>query len=153
MSDTRATRRPKKKPADEVRRNMSAIRSTNTRIELAVRSVLWKRGYRFRKNDHRFPGKPDITFPTEKVAVFCDSDFWHGRDWELLKERLQTNRDYWVPKIERNRQRDALVTEELKALGWTVIRIWESDIKEDPNGVVDNIVKMVQRARSINAQS
>lgn len=153
MSDTQATRQLKKKPADEVRRNMSAIRSTNTRIELAVRSVLWKRGYRFRKNDQRFPGKPDITFPTEKVAVFCDSDFWHGRDWELLKVRLQTNRDYWVPKIERNRQKDALVTEELKALGWTVIRIWESDIKKDPDGAVDDIVQMVQRARSTNARS
>lgn len=132
-----------RKPPDEVRRNMSAIRSTGSKIEVAVRSALWRNGYRFRKNDKRFPGRPDIVFPTEKVAVFCDSDYWHGRDWETLQQRLTTNREYWIAKIERNRQRDAIVTAELHALGWTVLRFWESDIKRDMATVLETIANHV----------
>lgn len=133
----------RRKPPDEVRRNMSAIRSTGSKIEVSVRSALWRSGYRFRKNDKRLPGKPDIVFPTQKVAVFCDSDYWHGRNWDTLQRRLTTNREYWVAKIERNRQRDAEVNAELQELGWTVLRFWESEIKKDLSAVLDRITDQV----------
>lgn len=147
MNENRHNRQPKRKSPDEVRRNMSAIRSSNTTIERNVRSALWRRGYRFRKNDKRFPGKPDIVFPSERVAVFCDSDYWHGRDWENLQSRLQTNRDYWITKIERNRQRDHQVTGQLESMGWTVIRLWESDIKRDLDAQVESVVQRVNTVR------
>jgi DNA mismatch endonuclease Vsr len=126
---------------------MSAIRSTDTKIERLIRSALWRRGFRFRKNDRRFAGSPDVVFPTEQVAVFCDSDFWHGRDWEKLQQRLLTNRGYWVPKIERNRRRDEQITQELNAQGWEVIRLWESDIYRDVEAAVDQVIQAVKERR------
>lgn len=142
------TKRPKgKRPAADVSRNMAAIRSTDTKVERTVRSALWRRGFRFRKNDRRFPGSPDVVFPTEQVAVFCDSDFWHGRDWEKLQQRLTTNPTYWVAKIERNRQRDEKVTSELEAMGWKVIRLWESDIYRDLAAAIELIADVVIERR------
>jgi DNA mismatch endonuclease (patch repair protein) len=110
--------------------NMSCIRSQNTKIELALRKTLWHEGIRYRKNYAELPGKPDIAITKYKIAIFCDGEFWHGKDWPEKKERIHSNRDYWIPKIEKNMRRDREINIQLLALGWRVIRFWEKDIRK-----------------------
>ena len=102
----------------------------DTTIEITFRKALWHKGYRYRKNYKDLPGKPDIVLTKEKIAIFCDGEFFHGKDWEILKPRLakSNNGEYWQKKIERNIQRDDEVNKELLFLGWTVIRFWGKDI-------------------------
>lgn len=113
-------------------KNMKNIRSKDTKIEIILRKALWRKGYRYRKNLKTLPGKPDIIFLKYKIAVFCDSEFFHGKDWEVLKPRLEegNNSEYWVSKISRNRERDDEVNKKLLFMGWTVIRFWGNDIKK-----------------------
>lgn len=118
---------------------MQAIRCKDTSIEVMLRKELWSRGIRYRKNCRDVPGKPDLVFKGKKVAVFCDSEFWHGFDWENQKERIGTRREYWIPKIERNMERDREVNAELEAMGYTVIRFWGKEIKKDLNHCADVI--------------
>lgn len=114
-----------------------------------MRRAVWAKGYRFRKNDPRLPGRPDITFARERVAVFCDGDFWHGRDWEDRHRRLSAgaNSAYWVAKIARNMQRDQLITRELRASGWTVVRLWEREILQAPELAAAQVIKVVNDHR------
>ena len=114
-------------------KNMQHIRSKDTCIEVILRKAVWKRGYRYRKNCRDIPGKPDIAIIKYKIAIFCDGEFFHGKDWEVLKPRLEksSNAEYWVDKISRNRERDDLVNKKLLADGWTVIRFWGKDIKNN----------------------
>lgn len=113
-----------------ISKNMSRIRSKDTSIEVALRKALWKEGIRYRKNYHALPGTPDIAITKYQLAIFCDSEFFHGKDWEILKPRLEkgNNPDYWVKKIERNRERDIRNDQKLLAMGWTVIHFWGKDI-------------------------
>jgi DNA mismatch endonuclease (patch repair protein) len=101
---------------------------------------------RFRKNVSSLPGKPDIVFPAHKVAVFCDGDFWHGRNWRKDKARLSKgpNAPYWVAKIQANRDRDKRHVRELTKRGWTVIRFWDSDILQDPHRVANEILRLIK---------
>lgn len=116
--------------AAAISKNMSKIRSKDTTIELRFRKALWHSGYRYRKNYKALPGSPDIVLTKYKIAVFCDSEFFHGKDWEILKPRLEkgSNPDYWVKKIERNRSRDCENDKKLLFLGYTVIHFWGKDI-------------------------
>lgn len=116
--------------AAAISKNMSKIRSKDTTIELRLRKALWHSGYRYRKNYKALPGSPDIVLTKYKIAVFCDSEFFHGKDWEILKPRLEkgNNPDYWVKKIERNRSRDCETDKKLLFLGYTVIHFWGKDI-------------------------
>ena len=116
--------------AAAISKNMSKIRSKDTTIELRLRKALWHSGYRYRKNYKALPGSPDIVLTKYKIAVFCDSEFFHGKDWEILKPRLEkgSNPDYWVKKIERNRSRDCENDKKLLVLGYTVIHFWGKDI-------------------------
>jgi len=109
-------------------------RSTDTVHERLLRSALWRRGLRFRKNLSELPGKPDIVFTKARVAVFCDGDFWHGRRWNQLSKHLQkrANAVYWCQKIRANMLRDRRTTRLLKKQNWYVIRLWEGDIRADP---------------------
>ena len=111
-------------------KNMSRIKGKDTSIELTLRRALWNRGYRYRKNCKDLPGRPDIALTKYKIAIFCDGEFFHGRDWEVLKPRLEKgkNPDYWIPKIERNMERDREKDKELLFKGWTVIHFWGKDI-------------------------
>ncbi len=129
---------------EQRRKNMQHIRSNNTSIEVILRKALWKAGIRYRKNYKALPGKPDIVITKYKIAVFCDGEFFHGKDWEVLKPRLKNsnNGEYWISKISRNRERDNEVNKKLLFEGWTVIRFWGKDIKED----VDECVKVIQEA-------
>lgn len=115
--------------------NMSRIKGKNTKIEIALRKKLWERGYRYRKNYDKLPGKPDIVLTKHKIAIFCDSEFFHGKDWEVLKPRLQkgSHPDYWIPKIERNIERDIENDKQLLYQGWTVIHFWGNEILKKPD--------------------
>lgn len=113
-----------------VSKNMSKIHSKDTSIEVQLRKALWHTGYRYRKNFKALPGSPDIVLTKYKIAIFCDSEFFHGKDWEILKLRLKkgNNSDYWIEKIERNRSRDWENDKKLLFLGYTVIHFWGRDI-------------------------
>lgn len=119
-------------------KNMANIKSRNTSIEVCLCKALWEKGYRYRKNYKKLPGKPDIVLTKYKIAVFCDSEFFHGKDWEVLKPRIEAgnNAEYWLKKISRNVERDDEVNKQLLFLGWTVIRFWGKDIKKNPDECV-----------------
>ncbi len=121
---------------------MQSIRSKDTQIEVTLRKALWKKGIRYRKNYSKIPGKPDIVLTKNKIAIFCDSEFFHGKDWEQLKPRLLkgNNGRFWVDKIEKNRAHDKLINMELEYLGWTVLRFWGDEIKKK----TDDCVKVVE---------
>ena len=112
-------------------KNMKAIKSTNTKNEILLRKKLWQLGFRYRKNYTKIKGKPDIVFVKQKIAIFIDGEFWHGYNWEVNKSKLDTNKNYWIKKIERNMQRDREVNKALIESGWYVIRFWEKKLKED----------------------
>ncbi len=130
---------------------MSAIRSTGGKAEVALRSLLHRRGLRFRKNDPRLVGKPDIVFPRARVTVFVDGDYWHARVLRekgpaALQRRLKTpNRAYWIAKFGRRMQRDDDVTATLQAAGWIVVRMWESDVRRDPQQAANEVEAVVRR--------
>lgn len=115
-------------------KNMKHIRSKDTEIEVILRKSLWNKGYRYRKNYDKLPGNPDIVITKYKIAIFCDGEFFHGKDWEVLKPRLENsnNSDFWISKISRNRERDDEINKKLLFEGWTVIRFWGGDIKKHP---------------------
>jgi DNA mismatch endonuclease, patch repair protein len=115
---------------------MGQIKSKNTKPEVLLRKELWKRGYRYRTNVKKIPGKPDIVISKFKVVIFVDGEFWHGYQWDDKKEKIKTNRGFWIPKIERNIQRDEEVNELLEAQGWTVIRFWGKQVIHDLRGSV-----------------
>jgi DNA mismatch endonuclease (patch repair protein) len=116
---------------EQRRKNMQAIKSTGTKEEILLAKALWNMGYRYRKNNKKVFGKPDISFTKYKIAIFVDGEFFHGKDWENQKHRIKTNRDYWIPKIERNIQRDKDVTEYLLSNNWRVIRFWSKEVKKN----------------------
>ena len=118
---------------EQRRKTMSKIRGKNTTIEVTLQMALWAKGYRYRKNYKKLPGSPDICLTKYRIAIFCDSEFFHGKDWEILKPRLEKgkNPDYWVKKIERNIQRDEEKDQQLNFMGWTVIHFWGKDILKD----------------------
>ena len=126
--------------AEQRHKNMQAVKSKDTAIELLLRKELWSRGIRYRKNVKSIIGKPDIAFIKKKVAVFCDSEFWHGFDWEHKKSDIKSNRDFWIPKIEKNIARDKEVNNALAADGWIVLRFWGQQIKKDVKACADLIV-------------
>ena len=128
---------------EQRKRNMQAVHNKDTKIEMALRKELWARGMRYRKNAKTVYGHPDIAFIGKKVAVFCDSEFWHGYDWENRKPKLKRNREYWIEKIEENIARDSRVDKELIALGWTPIRFWAKEVHKDLDGCIKTIKEMI----------
>ncbi len=138
--------KPASKAASKAKRKN---RKTDSQPEVLLRRALWQLGLRYRKNVKTMPGKPDIVFLSARVAVFCDGDFWHGRNWEALQAKLKrgSNPDYWIPKISRNMQRDVEHNETLESEGWLVIRLWESDIRQSPEDAARQIQEAVQSRR------
>ena len=128
---------------EQRRRNMQAVKSKDSQIELLLRKELWCRGIRYRKNSTKIFGKPDIVFIRKKVAVFCDSEFWHGYNWEERKKDFKSHQEFWIPKIERNMQRDKEVTAKLESEGWIVLRFWGNEIKKNTAQCADIIEKVV----------
>lgn len=123
---------------------MQSIKSKDTKIEMILRKALWRNGIRYRKNYSKIPGKPDIAITKYKIAIFCDSEFFHGKDWEQLEPRLRKgdNGEFWVNKIGKNREHDEQVNKELAFMGWIVIRFWGKDIKKN----VDECIKVIEEA-------
>ena len=131
-------------------RAMCNIKSKDTAIEVSLRKALWHKGYRYRKNYKFLPGKPDIAITKYKIAVFCDSEFFHGKDWEeSLRPRLEhsNNAGYWIEKIEGNMRRDSENNQKLLFLGWTVIRFWGKDIKRNLNMCVKTVEDCILEKR------
>ena len=124
---------------------MQHIHSKDTKIEGVLRKALWAKGYRYRKNWSELPGKPDIVLIKYKIAIFCDSEFFHGKDWEVLKPRLEkgNNPDYWIPKITRNMERDMETDKKLLFLGWTVLHFWGKDILKHPEECIQVVEETI----------
>ena len=125
-------------------KNMSNIRSKDTKIEIILRKALWCKGYRYRKNVANLPGKPDIVLSKYKIVIFCDSEFFHGKDWDIQKPRIEkgNNKDYWLNKISKNMIRDEEVNKELLYMGWTVIRFLGKDISQKNRRMYPNNRRM-----------
>lgn len=119
---------------------MSKIRGKNTKPEMLFRKALWKKGVRYRVNTNKLPGKPDISIQKYKLAIFIDGEFWHGYNWNERKETIHSNRGFWIPKIERNMQRDEEVNQLLADLGYCVFRFWERDIKTELDICINDIL-------------
>lgn len=128
---------------EQRRRNMQKIRSKDTTIEVVLRSSLWKKGIRYRKNYKAVSGKPDIAITKYKIAVFCDSAFWHGKDYETVN-KPQTNADFWDRKIRRNIERDKEVNKMLEESGWTVLRFWDKEILKNTDGCICKIQEVIK---------
>ena len=124
------------------KKNMQNIKAKDTKIEVALRKALWKKGYRYRKNYKGLPGSPDIVLPKYNIAIFCDGEFFHGKDWDILKQKLKgsNNSEFWISKIAKNREHDDDVNKELLYEGWTVLRFWGNDIKKN----IDECVQVIE---------
>lgn len=124
---------------------MSRVKQKDTLIEIDLRRALWKSGLRYRKNYKKLPGKPDIVFLKQKLAVFCDSGFWHGKNWEVNKTKFTSNKDFWINKIERNMARDKNTDKLLEAMGWKVLRFWDDEINDNLNTCLSTIKQVLKR--------
>lgn len=131
-------------------KNMKAIKSKNTKMEVKLAKELWSRGYRFRRNSKFVFGKPDFSLKKYKLAVFVDSEYFHGKNWETEKHRIKTNREFWWQKIEGNMKRDQKVNKELKSSGWKVLRFWTEDVKKNCDFCLLTIEQEIQEIK--NAQ-
>lgn len=126
---------------------MSKIKGKNTKPELAFRKALYAAGYRYRIDYKKLIGKPDIALPKYKTVIFIDGEYWHGKNWEERKPKVKTNREFWIAKIERNMQRDAEVNEKLNAMGYTVFRFWETDIKKNLEKCLEKTLRHLNRVQ------
>ncbi len=129
---------------EQRRKNMRAIKSKGSKIEKLLGKALWAKGYRYRKNNKNVFGKPDFTFKKYKIAIFCDSEYFHGKDWKIQKHRIKTNTEFWHKKIESNIKRDKFVNETLLKEGWQVFRFWGEDIKKNLDRCVLKIEKAIE---------
>lgn len=126
---------------------MALVRSSDTKPEIALRKSLWGRGYRYRKNVKKVPGKPDICFMGLKIAIFCDSEFWHGKYYLENRRIPKSNTNFWVSKFKRNIARDEEVNATLVSMGWIVLRFGEDDIKKNLNEVVKCVEEAIKQKR------
>lgn len=142
MSDKKKEPRFHGEVSEKSHKNMSRIREKDTSIEVILRKALWNKGYRYRKNLKDLPGRLDIALTKYKIAIFCDSEFFHGKDWEVLKAKVEkgNNGEYWSKKIQENITRDNEKDKALNALGWTVIHFWGKDILKK----TDECVKVIE---------
>lgn len=135
---------------DQRRKNMQAVKSKGSKIERTLASALWQRGHRYRLNMKSVHGKPDICFKGLKIAIFCDSEFWHGKDWNRKKQEHKSNVDFWHQKIERNIERDKEVNDYLLKNGWKVLRFWGKDIEKDLVSCINKIEEAINERKKAN---
>ena len=119
---------------------MSKIRGKNSKPEMRFRRALWAKGVRYRVDSKQLPGRPDVSIKKFRLAIFIDGEFWHGYNWDERKDKIKSNRKFWIPKIERNIQRDREVNHQLNEMGFTVFRFWESEIKNDLNKCINDVM-------------
>jgi DNA mismatch endonuclease (patch repair protein) len=133
---------------EQRKKNMRAIKSKNTKIEELLAKALREQGLRYRRNNAEIFGKPDFTFRKLKIAIFCDSEYFHGKDWEVNKQRIKTNTEFWQNKIEGNILRDKLVNDTLLKEGWKVIRFWGDVIKKNMDFCIQTINREIEEKRT-----
>ena len=127
----------------ETRKRMSKVKLKNGTAEQILAKKLWHMGYRYRKNDKRLPGSPDIAISRHRIAIFVDGEFWHGKDWETRKPRLKSNREYWIEKIEENIVRDIRVDRQLRESDWIPIHFWSKDVLKDTESCISDILSTI----------
>ncbi|MGV3696403.1 very short patch repair endonuclease [Flavobacterium sp.] len=125
-------------------KRMSDIRGKNTQPEIILRKTLWANGIRYRLNVKKLPGKPDIVIGKSKLAIFIDGEFRHGYNWDEKKLRIKANRDYWIPKIERNMERDLKNNADLEAFGYKVLRFWEQEVRKVLGECLEKIISKLE---------
>lgn len=135
---------------EQRRKNMQAVKAIGSKIEVALCKELWALGYRYRKNDKTVYGRPDITMKRFKLAIFVDSEFWHGKDWRLHKQDHKSNKEFWIRKIERNIQRDKEVNDYLLKSGWKVLRFWGKDVTKNLRTCTDKIIGTIDEIKGEN---
>jgi len=135
---------------EQRRKNMQAIKSKGSKIEDLLAKAIFKNGVRYRRNVKSVFGCPDICIKKYKIAIFCDSEFWHGKDWENRKFDFKTKQEFWIPKIERNIQRDIEVTQKLKEDGWSVLRFWGKDINRNLKECLNRILQTIDETKREN---
>ncbi len=123
---------------------MSKIRAKDTKPEVLLRKMLWNAGIRYRKNVKKLPGTPDIVIGKHKLALFIDGEFWHGHNWEEKKKKLKTNKEYWIPKIEKNIARDYDASQKLEYMGYKVMRFWQHEIMKNPGACYLKIIETIE---------
>ena len=123
---------------------MANVKLKNGEAEQLLAKKLWHIGFRYRKNFKKLPGSPDIAILKYNIAIFVDGEFWHGKEWEEKKPKLQNNRDYWIEKIEENIARDLRVNKELIELGWNPIRFWSKDVEKNLDDCIETIKKAIE---------
>lgn len=127
-------------------KNMKAVKSHDTKIEVMLRKALWAKGIRYRKNFKIYSCKPDIVITKYNIAIFCDGDFWHGKE---NPDIVKTHKKFWIEKIRRNMERDLENTIELRDNGWTVLRFWESDIQKNLDDCVKTVISELNRKKQV----
>ena len=132
---------------EQRRKAMQAIKSKGTGIEKMLCLALWHAGVRYRKNCRTVLGKPDIVFRKYKIAVFCDSEFWHGKNYRQTISRIGTHASYWTENIAHNMKRDRFVNRELRKQGWLVIRFWGKDIMKKTDSCVRKVCVAIEKRR------
>ncbi len=131
------------KTKEQISFNMRQVKNKDSKIELTLRKALWAKGIRYRKNVSSIYGHPDIAFKGKKVAVFVDSEFWHGYNWEERKKDFKSNQEFWIPKIERNIERDLEVNKRLSSEGWTVLRFWGKEVEKNLDECISKIMEAI----------
>lgn len=124
---------------------MSRIRSKNTKPEAAVRSWLFRHGFRFRKNDQRYPGKPDVVLPKYRTVIFVNGCFWHHHEGCRLGYIPKTRTEFWLHKFRQNQINDIVHREQLQQMKWKVITIWECELKKDFDGIMNRVSIILQK--------
>ena len=135
------------KTREQIRFNMQRVKNKNSEIEIMLRHELFKNNLHYRKNVKNVFGHPDVAFIGKKIAIFVDSEFWHGYDFEHRKNDFKTHQDFWIPKIQRNMERDREVNKKLQDDGWIVFRFWGNEIKNDLNQCVQKIIEVYNKCQ------
>lgn len=135
---------------EQRKKNMQAVKNKGSAIEIKFAKSLWSNGLRYRKNDTSVFGKPDFTFKKLKIAIFVDSEFWHGKDWEIKKYEFKSKQDFWIPKIERNIQRDIEVNLKLQEGGWTIFRFWGKEINKNLEDCINKVINKIDESQREN---
>jgi DNA mismatch endonuclease Vsr len=135
---------------EQRRKNMQAVKSKGSKIETALAKELWSLGHYYRKNDKNVFGKPDLTMKRYKLAIFVDSEFWHGKDWETRKHDHKSNQEFWFKKIQRNIERDREVNKHLLKEGWKVLRFWGQDVTKNLRTCTNKITEVINEAKREN---
>lgn len=132
---------------------MSKIKGKNSKPELLLRKALWANNIRFRIHDKSLPGRPDIVIKKYKLAIFIDGEFWHGYNWDKVKPSLKSNKGFWVPKIERNMQKDRNDNEQLQEMGYTVFRFWSEEVVKHTHRVVNQVLLYLETVKEVKVHS